>query len=752
MLRKKYIFFVVLALLMPNWSSANDVDFPKDPVKIKLKWLHQFQFAGFYAAQIKGYYKEEGLDVELIEGSAKEPPIDYVLNNNNSYGISSSELIEFKAEGKPIVLISSIFQHSPYVIISLKDKNIVKPSDLIGKKVMVAKEQGMIIIKSVLGAKNILGNKVQFVEHTWNNYDITNGNADAMTGYITAEPFQLEKAGFKINVIKPQNFGVDFYGDMLFTSEDEVNNNPNRVLAIKRASNKGWEYAMSHIDEMCDYILSIPGVVERGITKENLIYEAINMQQLVKSDIVEFGHINKSRINKMIRYYEDEGIIKKNSNFQKFIFDDQVNQQKYEQYYSYFWYLMGLIVLVIFIVFLWNRQLRKKVQMHIQLVQNEYENRIKAEKIAKDSEERLELALSAARLGIWDSNLITGQVYRNNIWSEMLGYTPYEIEPTYDGWRKLVHPEDYEIIDSSINAHHDGITHYNNYEHRLFTKNGEWKWILSLSKIVSYDEHGKAKRLIGIHIDIDDIKHKEIQLKALSDELAHSNRELEKFAYITSHNLRAPVVNIVSLLELLDTSNFGNEQNEVIISKVQQSVLRLENTLNDLIEVVTAKKLVHAQKKAISIQSICKQVLSNLESQLLKADGEVILNFDNADEILYVKNVLESVFQNLITNSIKYRNPDKKLKIEISTHHDAEYTYIYVRDNGIGFDSDLMGQKIFKLYERLHYNIEGKGLGLYLIKTQIESLNGKIEVYSKPLEGALFTVSIKNSNTNEQIK
>ena len=106
----------------------------------------------------------------------------------------------------------------------------------------------------------------------------------------------------------------------------------------------------------------------------------------------------------------------------------------------------------------------------------------------------------------------------------------------------------------------------------------------------------------------------------------------------------------------------------------------------------------------------------------------------------------------MITNSIKYRNPEKKLKIEISTHQDSDYTYIYVRDNGIGFDSELMGQKIFKLYERLHYNIEGKGLGLYLIKTQIDSLNGKIEVFSKPLEGALFTVSIKKSNSNEQTK
>ena len=263
---------------------------------------------------------------------------------------------------------------------------------------------------------------------------------------------------------------------------------------------------------------------------------------------------------------------------------------------------------------------------------------------------------------------------------------------------------------------------------------------------MSYDSEGKATRLIGIHIDIDDIKHKEIQLQALSDELIHSNRELEKFAYITSHNLRAPVVNIVSLLELLDTTNIGDSNNQMIISKVQQSVLRLESTLNDLIEVVSAKKLAHAQKATISISETCKHVLANLESQLNKVDAEVSFKFEANDEILYIKNVLESILQNLLTNSIKYRNPDNPLKIELSTHQDAEYTYLHIRDNGIGFDSDVMGHKIFKLYERLHYNIEGKGLGLYLIKTQIESLNGKIEVYSKPMQGALFTVSIKNSN------
>ena len=104
------------------------------------------------------------------------------------------------------------------------------------------------------------------------------------------------------------------------------------------------------------------------------------------------------------------------------------------------------------------------------------------------------------------------------------------------------------------------------------------------------------------------------------------------------------------------------------------------------------------------------------------------------------------MIQNLITNAIKYRSPERRLKIEINTTEDKEYVYLKVKDNGIGFDSSKYGEKIFKLYERVHHNIEGKGLGLYLIKTQIEALNGKIDVNSIPNEGAIFIVSIKKEN------
>jgi PAS domain S-box-containing protein len=714
-------------------------------VKVKLKWHHQFQFAGYYAALIKGYYKEAGLNVEIIEGSAHSAPIQFVLKDSAEYGISASDLIESRAIGKPIVLIAAIFQHSPYVIISQKDKNIISPQDLIGKKLMSSTEQGYVQLKAMLQKNGIDLSKVNIINHTWQNKDITNGFADAMTGYISVEPFQLNKNGVELNLIRPMNYGIDFYGDLLFTTENEVNNHPERVKAIRDATIKGWEYAMTHSEEICNYILTLPGVKKRGITSEHLMYEAIAMQDLVNSDIVEIGHINRTRLENMISKYKEFGVINNNFDFKNFVFAD-TPEEKYNNLLNIVYNLIAIVAITLLLIFIWNRQLQLKIKKRTIELEREVITRKEAELIAKRSEERLELALQAARLGIWDSNIQTGYVYRNAIWSEMLGYKANEIEPNYEGWRKLIHPEDYERIDESIKAHHEGKIIYDNYEHRLITSKGEWKWILSLSKIVSSDDTGKPTRLIGIHIDIDELKRKEIQLRQITEELMHTNRELEKFAYITSHNLRAPVVNIVSLLNMIDKSTLIESDNIDILDKIDLSVQRLESTLNDLIEVVSAKKITLSEKKSINISECTEFVLSNLETQFTKVDAEIILNFDIVDRILYIRSVLESIIQNLITNAIKYRSPERRLKIEINTTEDNEYVYLRVKDNGVGFDSNKYGEIIFKLYERIQHDIEGKGLGLYLIKTQIEALNGKIEANSIPNEGALFIVSIKKEN------
>lgn len=742
-----FLIFLIMWMFAFQNAESHDILGEHSNVKIKLKWRHQFQFAGYYAAQIKGYYKEAGLNVEIIEGNANSAPIQYVLKDSAEYGISASDLIESRATGKPIVLLAAIFQHSPYVIISQKDKNIIRPQDLIGKKLMSSKEQGYIQLKAMLQKNGINISRVNIINHTWENKDITNGYADAMTGYISVEPFQLNKKGVELNLIRPMNYGVDFYGDLLFTTENEVNNHPERAKAIRDATIKGWEYALNHAEEISNYILTLPGVRERGITSEHLMYEAVAMQDLVKSDLVEIGHINKSRLESMINKYVEFGVINKNHDFKNFVFSE-TQEEKYNNLVNIVYYLIAIVGVTLFLIFIWNRQLHKKIKKRTEELEREVATRKEAELIAKRSEERLELALQAARLGIWDSNLQTGYVYRNAIWSEMLGYKVNEIEPNYEGWRKLIHPEDYERIDESIKMHHDGKTVYDNYEHRLITAKGEWKWILSLSKIVSRDHTGKPTRLIGIHIDIDELKRKELQLRQITEELMYTNRELEKFAYITSHNLRAPVVNIVSLLNMIDKSSFTDSNSAAVIEKIDLSVQRLESTLDDLIDVVSAKKITLSEKASINISECTRAVLSNLETQLIKVDADVNVNIEKADRIFYIKSVLESIIQNLITNAIKYRSLDRRLKIEINTTEDDDFVYLSVRDNGIGFDSNKYGEKIFKLYERIHHNVEGKGLGLYLIKTQIEALNGRIVVTSKPDEGALFIVSIKKENQN----
>jgi len=210
-------------------------------IKLQLKWWHQFQFAGFYAADIKGFYKSSGLNVELIPGDAKRSPVAEVLKGNADFGISGTGLLINYADGMPVKVLGAIFQHSPYVIISAKEKNILSPKDLIGKKVMGEQEQGWLQVKALAIKNKISLNDIKLLKHTRNNNDLINGYADAMIGYSSVEKYQLQQKGVDINIIYPSQYGIDFYGDVIFSLNKTVNNKPDLTEKFLKASYKGWE-------------------------------------------------------------------------------------------------------------------------------------------------------------------------------------------------------------------------------------------------------------------------------------------------------------------------------------------------------------------------------------------------------------------------------------------------------------------------------------------------------------------------------
>lgn len=241
------------------------------------------------------------------------------------------------------------------------------------------------------------------------------------------------------------------------------------------------------------------------------------------------------------------------------------------------------------------------------------------------------------------------------------------------------------------------------------------------------------------------------QLTETNKELIRHNNELQQFSYTVSHNLRGPLASLTGLLRLFDQSNL-NETNEEIFSHLKASVSTLDGTVKDLGNIIDIRNDITRIRQKLSLKAEVADI-----KKLLKRDIEeknITLNLDfNAHPFIYsVRPMIRSILYNLISNGIKYRSPERKPVINITSSTKDECVKIVVEDNGLGIDMEAFGSKLFGLYKRFHTHTEGRGLGLFLVKLQVEALEGTIEVESTLHRGTTFTISFpKLDNLEEQI-
>ncbi len=701
---------------------------------LQLKWHHQFQFAGYYAALHKGFYDDAGFNVRLLEGGVAHPPVEAVLSGKADFGVTGSDIINFHIEKKPVVIISAIFQHSPYVFMTMSDKKINSATDLAGKRIMASRDQGWLLLRALFLREGIPIHNIQLFEHSWNTQDLISGKVDAISAYITVEPQKARKEGHAITLIRPIDYGIDFYGDVLFTSRSMSDDRPLTVEKFNAASLKGWEYAMSHPEEISDLIMNLPGVRERGVTREDLLYEASEMQKLILPELIEIGHINPGRWQNMLDIYKQLGIARKDASIDGLIFQSASTRKII--YFDILLYVLAIGGFLFIAALVVNWQLRKRVYKKTIDLQNEIQ-------IRKNAEQRLELAIEVAGLGIWEWDLETNKTTYDDRWIQSLGYERAQFL-TDLVWMDIVHPDDEASVREILRGLVEGKALYNSLAYRIKTAAGHWKWVLSFCKIIKFHENGKAHKIIGTHLDIDFIKGKEIELQDITRELRKTNTELEKFAYITSHNLRAPVVNLMSLTDMQAQEALSEELNQEITQKIHYCVKQLDSTLNDLIEIVATKSGNHVNKEHMDLQTELDVILRSIEKQVTESGARIETNFSEIKSVYFPKRFLHSILLNLLTNAIKYRSDKRKLVISINTHVKKDHTILYFSDNGLGMNMNKFGSKIFGLYQRFHSKIDGKGLGLYIIKSQIESMDGKIEVQSAPDVGTTFKISFTN--------
>ena len=300
------IFLLSLILTQILWANL-------EKVTLQLEWKHQFEFAGFYTAIEKGYYKDIGLDVEIKEFQDGLDITEDVINGKSTFGISSSALILERLKEKPVVLIASYFKQNALALLTKAE--IKTPADLKNKKIMaLTSEIEQTSLGVMLKDFALDKNSYTLVNHDFKTDKFINGEIDAMSIFITSQPFELDKLGIKYNILNPANFGIYSYDVELFTSEEMINKYPQKVEDFVSATNKGWEYAFKNKQEIIDLIYE---KYSKRKSKEALLYEAKLTEQLFKTNIFKIGAITPELIKLNAEMFSKLGLVDKNFNINK---------------------------------------------------------------------------------------------------------------------------------------------------------------------------------------------------------------------------------------------------------------------------------------------------------------------------------------------------------------------------------------------------------------------------------------------------
>jgi ABC-type nitrate/sulfonate/bicarbonate transport system substrate-binding protein len=210
-------------LMVVGWAQQSP-----DRVVLQLPYTHQFQFAGVYAAIEQGYFKAEGLDVTVRPASARyRSAIDEVIAGSADFGIAQGpQLITSRFKGQDVVVVAAIMQHSPQVLVSRAEDNLNSPQDLIGKRVALDDTSLTSEIRLMLEREGVGFDRITVVSNTWLHNELLDRTADAMSGFVIDVPHAMKKAGTPVRIIRPADYGVDFYGDCLFTRSEVVRRSP----------------------------------------------------------------------------------------------------------------------------------------------------------------------------------------------------------------------------------------------------------------------------------------------------------------------------------------------------------------------------------------------------------------------------------------------------------------------------------------------------------------------------------------------
>ncbi len=352
-----------------------------------------------------------------------------------------------------------------------------------------------------------------------------------------------------------------------------------------------------------------------------------------------------------------------------------------------------------------------------------------------DSERKYREAQQVADVGHWNWDMIKNEITWSDQLYRIFGQEPGTFNADYESVKAIIHPEDRQVFDEDVNRSiKENVPH--DIIHRIVVLDGEVRYVHQKGKAY-YNEEGKPYRMSGTAQDV--------TKDVLSNhQILEQNHELQNFVRIISHNLRGPISNLLMLSKIYEWGK--DEMNDDIVRKIEHTTEALDQTIKDLHLSLSLKSADKEKFREVSLRAVMKDVDGLLSEEIIKSKATVKTDFSGGETVFGAKSYVVNIFYNLILNAINYAKDEVPANIKIVSEETENNVVLKFVDNGIGMElTPEKERKIFDMYGRLSGATIGKGFGLYLVKTQVEAMDGKIEVESAKGEGSTFIVTLLKS-------
>lgn len=810
---QKYIRTFILSLLSITilGSSFAFSSSENHEIILQLRWEHQFQFAGYYAALWQGFYEESGLDVDIHSGFDENghvllAPVE-VAEGRADFGVGAVDILFAIDKGQELSVVSSIFQKSAVAYYMLEETHFTSVYDF--TKLNVARRrndlldielQAMLLSEGLHPKENSLLSEETILSFG----DLISGRYDVIPEYLGKVKYQASRNGYDIKMIRPVDYGIDFYGDSLFTSRALATKNPELVEAFRKATIKGWEYALAHPEAITKQMIDVyfSDTENPNEIYDYNLFQAEQVKQLTLYPVVQTGNINSFRWETMATTLKELNLINHDLNVTDYIFDyrsiqEAENAQK-AKYYQNITAVLIAVMIVGYILFVTkkNTDLRDEIT---------YRKRV--EERIKRSNERYQTLFDSSFLGITVTNR-QGQILQtNNKWSEMTGYSQEELQKMqiFD----ILYEDSIKSGTEAFKQLRDGDCESIELERHYVRKNGTYFWgHLFMTSII--DPETEEQAFLGMVLDItrrklerEAVKRAEERFRKIIQEVAQEmdeqpmnlvesghelydgksrlsfkleniNIELERMfkkeldenrkkeallmyqARLAAmgemianiaHQWRQPLNNLGILLSNVEDAYRYNELDEIEMKKTMERakmlIRKMSETIDDFREFLKPKKKFEAFRVRETLDSVLNMLHENFEFNTI----QVFIECSDEIQVTGSKNHYAQAVFNVLNNAIDALSESDTLdkEIRVMVEDEGGYVTLHIEDNGKGIDLENIAQ-IFDPYFSTKGENKGTGLGLYMVKNIIEGqMNGTVRI-TKSRGGAGFAITVPKSS------